>query len=1055
MNLLKYAKQLFTIAVAVVSIVSMLVIPGCNLPPFPSPPEDDAGDESFVRQVVPALLGRKVRGYDELKALTNIIQVTDRETVVRALMEEEEFRNYWAEALVDHLRIHREGTKSQFACYGGPLLAGPPSEALADFVMNSPPSTDFGSEFNMSDLVYSSIKKDNLFPIYKAHIFALANRPGAFFGDQAELQRRADLGGSFEHIYLNRQLLCLECHNSESSTSGEDSGWDRTHPVPGHFEAAIYGSSSGTSPEQAFAIFRTDVRGGSLRPWGIQSSCGTFKPSVEKDTENFTAWFTGPLGRQVTVRNLVEILQFGYNELDANGLDRSLPVAQQEQCEFCTTSCEGVGIAEDAPLEAVNAAAVKTILLDKCENCHREGAAGGDGFDIPTDNTWFTDLVNVDAVTAPEGGNQTRVVPGMASMSYLINKLEGTNIGGSQMPLNAPELSPEEIDTIKNWINDIPSGAACNVCDTLDCNPAFPQRVQGHEAVAFLLAQRIVNNVWEQVMGYPLTIANYFPRTESQLNALWNLTEYTFIPSDWSLKELLVKIVTSNLFNRNAPRFGTGTTPYNVDMLYDPWVEADPRVSPVSDPGYDPNTNPEVHNNAMSDGVYRYTAHNLLNSIHRALDWPEPQRFPSLGNYPDAPLERAMGQFFSDAEAGSKTSDFQALLHWESVHGVCNKTGITGSDWIDAVMLEVAGFSGSGGPLTVEDVAVLLRDWLLSDGTIGSTAPDGLTASEAQALADYFGVSLNTDASVVPDLETKLRGFCGALVETPQFWLAGIAPTGLGPEPRLRVCTSGACSHQEICDALKPAVDTLISPDTLICGSDDINVFSVRVPSDIDALCPSDLCRVVPKKADHVIACLANPTNCPGTPPLCDPRCSRIDCCGGPLPPIDRQGLLVSWADGAITESVVGVKILRPGAHRFVELERGDVLREGDLLAIRPGNDLRLKTKKGVFETTGNNLQKEKTVTPRLMMITGKRALLAREPGLRDQVQKIDRKELARKYELMINEHKKGVWRWGEAGRPLTTKQRRGYVGPEEEIFKKLMKQKKQQEQGQSQSSPE
>jgi hypothetical protein len=48
-------------------------------------------------------------------------------------------------------------------------------------------------------------------------------------------------------------------------------------------------------------------------------------------------------------------------------------------------------------------------------------------------------------------------------------------------------------------------------------------------------------------------------------------------------------------------------------------------VLPVSDPGYDPSSNPEVHNNAMSDGIHRYTAHNLLNSIHNALDWPQPQ----------------------------------------------------------------------------------------------------------------------------------------------------------------------------------------------------------------------------------------------------------------------------------------------------------------------------------------------------------------------------------------------------------------------------------------------
>jgi hypothetical protein len=279
-------------------------------------------------------------------------------------------------------------------------------------------------------------------------MFPLVNRPGAFFGDLAEQMRRADLATSFEHIYLNRQQFCLQCHNSETSASGEESGWDRTHAVPGHFEAAIYGSSSSTSPEQASAIFRTDVRfGNCFSPWGIQSGCGSFVSTVEKDPENISAWFTRPLGRNVWVRNVSEILMSRYADLDADGLSRSLPLSEQEQCEFCATSCDGVSVGEDAPLNAVNADAVMTILVDNCATagCHDVGGGGGDSLDIPTDDTWYTDLVNVDATTAPVGGNQILVEPGSA----------------------------------ENWIDDIPSGAACNVCITLDCDPAYPLQIAG------------------------------------------------------------------------------------------------------------------------------------------------------------------------------------------------------------------------------------------------------------------------------------------------------------------------------------------------------------------------------------------------------------------------------------------------------------------------------------------------------------------------------------------------------------------------------------------------
>ncbi len=1042
---------------SVSAVISAAFLVACSTaPPFPEPGADDAGDASFARQVVPILLGRKVRGYDEVTALTDIITATDRETLVRALMEEDEFVSYWSEALVDNLRIAREGGKSQAGCYGAPLLAGPVSDALADFVLDNVPSADFGPAFNMSDLVASAIKKDNLFPIYKAHVFPLVNRPGAFFGDLAEQMRRADLATSFEHTYLNRQQLCMQCHNSETSTSGEESGWDRTHPVPGHFEAAIYGSSSGISPEQASAIFRTDVRFGStFSPWGIQSGCGTFQSSVAKDPENHSAWFTRPLGRQVWVRNVSEILQFGYADLDADGLSRSLPLSEQEQCEFCATSCDGVSVGTDAPLTAVNAAAVKTILVDNCATagCHDVGGGGGNSFDIPTDNTWYTDLVNVDAATAPVGGNQIRVVPGSAADSYLINKLTGINIGGSQMPFGGTPLTPGQINTIENWINDIPSGAACNVCSTLDCSPPYPLQIPGHEAAAFLVAQRIVNNVWTQVMGYPLTIANYFSRTDSQLDILWHLTESQFIPSNWSLKELLVRVLTSEFFNRNAPRFGAGTTPYDLPMIYDPWVEADPRVPPVSDPGYDPSVNPELHNNAMSDGIHRYTAHNLLNSIHNALNWPQPERFPPATGYPDRDLERAIGQYLSDSSAGSKTTDFQALLHWESVHGVCDKSDVVGSDWIDDVMTEVAGFGGGGGPLTLEDLTVLLKDWLLSDGTIAATAPDTLTDDEATALANYFGTALSTDAGTVADLEGKLRGLCGLLVQTPDFWLAGIAPTGIGLEPRLRVCNGLPCTYQEICSDLKPAVDNLIS-GTLTCNSDSVSAASGRFTREL--ICPKGICAFIPTDTRKVEICLANPAKCPRTPPLCDPRCTTLGCCGGPLPAPDKQGLMLSWADGAAAVRAEGIKVLRPGAHRFTRLTQGDRVREGDLLAIPPEGELQLDADLGRLQADREKAEDDKRKPTRLMLITGEHSIAPRRALVAEKAARMDEKALAAHYEKLFRKHREGPWRWGEAGRPLTNEQRRGYVGPEEEMIRKYVEEQlRRQAQGEYQKRPE
>lgn len=1015
---------------AIASMILSAALLGCDPedPSFPDARDDDAGSASYARQIVPVLFARKARGYDEVKLLSDLIDATDRPTVVRALMEQPEFVDYWQEVLVDDLNVHREGIKQNDSCYGDPLLPGGGNPALADFVLSHTASAQFASPFNMSDLVRSSILKDNLYPAYRGHLFALANKPNFFL--DVERLIRADLAGDFEHVFLNRQLGCLQCHNSQSSLSGEGSGWDRTHPIAGHFEAALYGSSTGTSTDQASAIFRTDARGGPLKPFGL-TNCGTFKTTVPTDPEAVSAWFAAPLGRQASVRNLSEIFQFGYQKLKANGLDRSLPVTLQDQCDFCSTSCMGVSVAPDAPATAVNAAAVKDILANNClgSGCHSGGAGS---LTIPTGDTWYENLVSVPATQDGE----IRVIPGDSSNSYLVKKLLGTG-AGSQMPFGADPLLDPQIDTIKNWIDDIPSGAACNVCDSLECNPEFPPRVDGSEAAAFLLAHQIVNNVWQHVMGYPLTIANYFPRNSEQQAVLWNLTEYKFVPSDWSLKDLLVEIVTRDLFNRRAPAFSTGTTPYELPKVFDPWSEADPREPPVSDPGYDPSAFPEDHKNAMSDGLYRYSAYNLLHSVHAALGWPAPERLfePFAPGYPDAALQKALGQFFSETSAESRNVDFQAMLIWESIHGVCERPSGVASDWIDALMSGMAAFSGPGGPLTTEDMVVTMRDWLLADGTIGTDNPTGLSEDEQAALAAVLGTPLSTPASAVTDLEPKLRQVCGAMLQSPDFWLAGAVPTGLGPEPRLRVCTAGPCSYQELCESLKPAIEAQLPASMpaheLTCGSDSISIapaLSARilVPADAE-LCPRALCGRIPLPAEAVERCLASPKSCSRIPPRCDPRRGGVDGCGGPLPRPERRGMLVAFVEGGEIARAENVRLLRAGDSSWTRLGTQDVLRAGDLLAVESQSKLAIRKGRQTLETPKGEFLRADPIGARLILVSSERLVTPSEP-------RPPRKPGRFGPDVLLPAYREGPGRFGEAGVPLKPEEVRGFVGVEEKL---------------------
>ena len=56
-------------------------------------------------------------------------------------------------------------------------------------------------------------------------------------------------------------------------------------------------------------------------------------------------------------------------------------------------------------------------------------------------------------ITSLEQASLSRVRPGDAANSYLINKLEGTNLGTtSRMPLGGPFLDQPTIDSVKAWI---------------------------------------------------------------------------------------------------------------------------------------------------------------------------------------------------------------------------------------------------------------------------------------------------------------------------------------------------------------------------------------------------------------------------------------------------------------------------------------------------------------------------------------------------------------------------------------------------------------------------
>lgn len=78
--------------------------------------------------------------------------------------------------------------------------------------------------------------------------------------------------------------------------------------------------------------------------------------------------------------------------------------------------------------------------------CHGSGQGG---LTMTSTSGTYDNLVNV---TSPNSG-EVRVIPGDALNSYLVKKLEGRQSVGVRMPQGGSAISANDLQNIKNWIN--------------------------------------------------------------------------------------------------------------------------------------------------------------------------------------------------------------------------------------------------------------------------------------------------------------------------------------------------------------------------------------------------------------------------------------------------------------------------------------------------------------------------------------------------------------------------------------------------------------------------
>jgi hypothetical protein len=342
-------------------------------------------------------------------------------------------------------------------------------------------------------------------------------------------------------------------------------------------------------------------------------------------------------------------------------------------------------------------------------------------------------------------------------------------------------------------------------------------------ALAWLVVLKITEDTWKQATGTSLTIANYFPRNQAASDLLTSLAT-TFTTSGFSLKALLVAIVASDYFDRKPAELGCGASPYTYPNVYDPWVIADP--------------DPAKRHNGPGDAVTAVDPRTLVTATNLALDWTAPpaaSRFPDYGEGCDdlqcsqlssyclgagqccdsyqaacqmngvlpaieVPFQRGVGMFLRNSERGFRGLDFQARLVWENRYGACTKPKWVTSDFVDKLV--AAGAADASAK--VSDVVLALKDRLIGEPSL----PD---QAEMTALAAIVGALDGPASGVTP---ATARQVCGALVESPQFLLQGIAGHG-GERPKLTpmeagydaVCGElamrGAAGHTVTCDGGK------------------------------------------------------------------------------------------------------------------------------------------------------------------------------------------------------------------------------------------------------------
>ena len=141
-------------------------------------------------------------------------------------------------------------------------------------------------------------------------------------------------------------------------------------------------------------------------------------------------------------------------DLEANALDGefigAFPSGDGAQGgDFEAVFTVQTGISPAPTLDEIQA----QLIGPSCSGCHRGPTSTSlpSGLDLSDADASFANLVGVESLQVM---GTALVEPGDADGSYLINKLEGTQVVGGQMPLGGAPIEQAIIDGIRRWIDE-------------------------------------------------------------------------------------------------------------------------------------------------------------------------------------------------------------------------------------------------------------------------------------------------------------------------------------------------------------------------------------------------------------------------------------------------------------------------------------------------------------------------------------------------------------------------------------------------------------------------